>query len=71
VPQQPPTTASRPYGLAGGKSPHALRDSRVLWHNHLSVMQNDSHRSTSSLAGLAGSTSYAGGSWRYYAWRFI
>jgi hypothetical protein len=35
-------------------------------------MQNDSHRSTSSqLAGLAGSTSYPTGSWRYYAWRFI
>jgi len=49
-----------------------LRDSRALWHNHLSVMQNDSHRSTSStFAGLAGRTSYAGGSWRYYAWRFI
>jgi hypothetical protein len=35
-------------------------------------MQNDSHRSTSSkLAGLAGRTSYSGGAWRYYAWRFI
>jgi hypothetical protein len=36
-------------------------------------MQNDSHRSTSSsLAGRAGRTAYAdGGSWRFYAWRFI
>jgi len=35
-------------------------------------MQNDSHRSTSStLAGTAGRTSYSGGSWRFYAWRFI
>jgi len=38
-------------------------------------MQHDCHRSTSStlagLAGLAGRTSYAGGSWRFYAWRFI
>jgi len=34
-------------------------------------MQNYSHRSTSTLAGLAGRTSYAGGTWRFYAWRFI
>jgi len=35
-------------------------------------MQNDSHRSTSfMLAGLAGRSSYAGGFWRSYAWRFI
>jgi hypothetical protein len=35
-------------------------------------MPNDNHRSTSStLAGLAGRTSYVGGSWRFYAWRFI
>jgi len=49
-----------------------LRNSRVLWHNHRSAMQNDSHRSTSSqLAGLAGTTSYTAGYWRAYAWRFI
>jgi hypothetical protein len=50
----------------------ALRSPRGLWHNQRSVMQHDSHRSTSStLAGLAGRASYAGGSWRFYAWRFI
>jgi hypothetical protein len=49
-----------------------LRDPRPLWHNQRSAMLNDSHESTSSqLAGLAGRTSYAGGSWRFYAWRFI
>jgi len=35
-------------------------------------MFDDSRTTTTrSSAGLAGRTSYAGGSWRYYAWRFI
>ncbi len=35
-------------------------------------MSNHSHRTTSEqLAGIAGRTSYPGGSWRFYAWRFI
>jgi hypothetical protein len=35
-------------------------------------MSDDSRPTTlRSTAGLAGRTSYAGGSWRYYAWRFI
>jgi hypothetical protein len=61
-----------PDGAVSGKASAWLHKLRDLWHNHASVMQNDSHRSTSSqLAGLAGWTSCAGGSWRYYAWRFI
>jgi hypothetical protein len=35
-------------------------------------MSNDRHSTTSpQLAGTAGRMSYADGSWRYYAWRFI
>jgi hypothetical protein len=60
----------QPEGFAVA-APHVLRSARDLWHNHRSAMQNDAHQSTSTLAGLAGRTSYAGGSWRYYAWRFI
>jgi hypothetical protein len=34
-------------------------------------MSSDSHRSTLLNAGLAGRSSFAGASWRFYAWRFI
>jgi hypothetical protein len=44
----------------------------ALAQSRASAMHDDSHRSTSQqLAGTAGRTSYAGGYWRYYAWRFI
>jgi hypothetical protein len=33
-------------------------------------MSSDSHRSTSTYAGIAGRSSFAG-TWRFYAWRFI
>ncbi len=50
----------------------ALRAPRRLWHNHGSAMSNDGrHTTLARSAGLAGRTSYAGGSWRFYAWRFI
>jgi hypothetical protein len=42
-----------------------------LWHNHVSAMSSDGHRSTLRTAGLAGRSSFAGSSWRFYAWRFI
>jgi hypothetical protein len=48
-----------------------LRDPRDLWHNHMSAMSSHGHRTTEQLAGPAGHTSYADGTWRYYAWRFI
>jgi len=49
-----------------------LRDPLALWHNPDSAMSHHGRPTTLlRTAGSAGRTSYAGGSWRFYAWRFI
>jgi hypothetical protein len=60
------------HGGASGKRQQDLHFLQHLWHNHPSAMTDHDHSTRSTPAGTAaGRSSYAGGSWRFYAWRFI